>query len=217
MSGLDAILDVMRPQVADCPDVSLIWAAMQAARQLCREARCYRHTVAVDIRAGYGRYRLVPNWFAFTDEATAERDSVQVIGVKAVQIGGVPYEPSSPEEFNAPDGYGRVVIYEPDEVEVFPVPAVDRDGGLTVNCVLNLKASATMIPFALQALYGDQIAKGGIAALKAMPNVAWSDPRGAAGIKAEFDADIAMARFRADKQGRPRAFRTIPAWGSGAR
>lgn len=205
--SLDPVLDAIRPEVGgDCPEPTLQWAALRAARQFCQESRALRRTLVLDIKSGLRIYRLEPNWLALTDAALADRDAVEVIGVKAVEVGGVPYDPAGPEQFREDGGGGLVVIYEPNVVEIFPSPPADVPSGLKVSAVLRPKREATLLPERLTTMYCEQIARGAIAVLKGMYNESWSDSKGAADKQSEFVDDIGIARARADIQGRPRGF-----------
>lgn len=208
MAVLDDVLDLMRPHLGGgCPEISMKWAALQAARELCREARCLRRTIEIDTIAGYSRYRAEPNWLAITDEQLAQRDAVEIIGFRAIEVEGTPYDADGPEAFSQRDGGGRAVIYEPDEVEIFPEPTESLAAGLRLNAVLSIKASAALIPEQLGSRYRDLIASGARAILEEMPNETWSNPQAAAWRRQQFVTGIASARTRADMQARPRGFR----------
>lgn len=208
MAVLDDVLDLMRPHLGGgCPEISMKWAALQAARELCREARCLRRTIEIDTIAGYSRYRVEPNWLAITDEQVADRAAVEVIGFKAVEVEGTPCDPEGPESFRQTEGDGYVVIYEPDEIEIFPAPSTSSTGALRVNSILSIKAAATVIPSQLGPRYRDLIASGARAVLEEMPNETWSNPSMATWRRQQFMTGIASARTRADMQARPRGFR----------
>lgn len=212
MASFDSIVALVRPQAALCPEVSLRWAILQAARRFCQETRYLRRPIVLDQALGYGRYKLVPNWLALNTDQEVERDALDVIGIKAVEVDGVPLTPDSPERFPQTYGAGRVVIYEPDEIEIFPWTDAAVSQAIAAQCILRPKIDATVLPTSIVTLYADQIAYGALSLLKQMPSSAWSDPPGAARSAAEFTKAIGMARYRADRQGSPRGFNTIAGW-----
>jgi len=208
MAALDEIYELILPQLAGAPpDPALRWAVVRAARRFCQESRALRMPVTVDLVAGTAAYRLVPNWPVSDVDAAAEREAVDVIGVQAVEVDGRPYTPRLPQTFSQlGSACGVFVIYEPDEIEIFPTPSESKADGLAATVVLVPKISATTLDRKLRVQYADQVSTGALALLKAMPNEAWSDPKGAADSEASFRADIGIARARSDMQALPHGF-----------
>lgn len=208
MAALDEIYELILPQLAGAPpDIALRWAVVRAARRFCQESRALRMPVTADLVAGTAAYRLVPNWPVSDVDSMAEREAVDVIGVQAVEVDGRPYTARLPQTFSQlGDACGVFVVYEPDEIEIFPTPSESKSDGLAATVVLVPKIAATTLDRKLRVQYADQVGTGALALLKAMPNEAWTDPKGAADAEKSFGADIGIARARADMQALPHGF-----------
>jgi len=208
MASFDDLYALIEPELASAPpSVSLRWATLRAARRFAQESRTLRMPCVLDTVARQSLYQLVANWPVNGGEQAAEQAAVDVIGCRAVEVDGTPYMPASPQTFAQSRGCEEFVVYEPDEIEIFPTPTSAKAGALAATVVLMPKVAATVLPRKLVKLYAEQIAAGAVAILKAMPNEAWSDPVGAREKQAWFDSEISSARAQADMQAMPHGFR----------
>lgn len=212
MATLDPILDLIRPQIALCPEVSMQWATVMAARRFCQETRFLRETSLVDTVEGQQRYRAVKNWDASTPELAQIRDNVEIIGIYAAQVGAdAPQGFSSPREFpQTITNNDLCILYPPDQVAIFDANIGTTQYGLRLEVILQPVVAATVVPDRLITLHDRRIATGAIAILKAMHNEAWTDKPGSLDSESEFRDEIAIAQVRSDMQHRPRMFRTVP-------
>lgn len=208
MATYDAILDLVRPQLALAPEVSMRWATLMAMRRFCQESRYWRETVTLDVNLGQERYKLLRNWLAITQDQLDERDNAEMVGIQAVQVDGEPYEFSGALAQRQQGSSGRyAVAYPPDEVSIFPLPDSTIASGLQVSVVVRPKPNATVLPQDVVTMFAEQIGGGALAILKRMKGEPWSDAAGAIEHESVFRDEIAIAQANADRQHRPRGFR----------
>jgi hypothetical protein len=207
MASFDPVLDLMRPRI-DAPEITMRWAALEAARRFCWESRAYREWVELDLKAGYPTYTLVPNVFVLTDDDVENRDNSEVIGIEAVEVEGVPYDPVGPEQVSAEHADGVYVFYPLNTVQLFQPPAADVVSGLRVRVVIQPVVAATGLPDGLNARFARQINFGATALLRQMSNEPWSNAGAAAADAQMFERAIVEERVRADLQYRTRSIRT---------
>lgn len=186
------------------------WGIQQAVRQFCQHTRYLRESIVISQVAGQSRYKLAPNWLAITQEDLDYRNSLDVIGVKAIEVDGSPFRQATPEL--ASGSSGVYVLYEPDEVVIFFASDSSKPGNIEVSCVLRPKIDTFIVPASIATLYAGQVANGALARLKMMPNEAWTDMNGAALNNALFNTEMDLARFRADRQGATKGFYTLGGW-----
>lgn len=212
MATLDPILDLIRPQIALCPEVSMQWATVMAARRFCHETRFLRESSLVDTVAGQQRYRALKNWEVPTPDLQSIRDNVEIVGIYSVEINDVfPYGFSSPREFpQSTLGNDLVILYPPDEFAVFDDALETKTAGIKVDVIVQPIIGASVLPDRLIVLHNWRIVLGAVAILKGMHNEAWSDKPGSLEKESEFRDEIGIAQARSDMQHRPRHFRVKP-------
>lgn len=183
---IDDALTFILVDMPSCPAPLASQNLLLAAREFCRESRCWKQELdPIPLVSGTRDYDLMP-----------DNNQAQVFLVERVECPGMPplvvldsTQNRSVDWLTATGQPQRVRVSEDMQtLQLYPLPSGEALAALHVTVRLIPKLTATLLPDSILERHIEALAQGAKARLMAMSNRPWSDPAGSSMNRALFAA-----------------------------
>lgn len=189
MAALSALFRWILPYTPACPDPLVETHIVTAARDWCRETRCWRSTETIAVTGTETDIAIAP--------AGAELFEIDLARFDDNELDPVPYTGQLPEE-GIPT---QITQASPGTVMLLPA---GQAGTLKVSVYLMPAIDADALPDDLINRFGEFIAHGALAGLLGVPGQPYSNPAQAEYFRKLFQGRQAAA-FNQNRRGQQRA------------
>jgi len=185
---LKTILPLIRPDVPQCPDVTIEQYLVRAARKFCEESRVWQQWENEPIYPGLETYPLEPE-----HGEVAAISKVQTEGGE--ELRALDYTLAGDEEFNrqAMQGVQGYTFDPPATLHIQGTPTQDME--LFIRVALKPTLSDAIAPLWLVERYEEALVAGTLYRLMMLTGKTWSSPDFAAVHKRTFESGVASARI----------------------
>lgn len=164
----------------------------KVVREWMKRTTCIRQTFAFNTVAGVSDYQLNPTTGLVSSIMAVWQDP-------ASDPLGVAYEDMRRNALAARPTHWWETI--PGVVKLYPTP--DAVYPITVNAVITLSHSDTVMPEELVAAYGEELTSGVLSMMMSMPGKPWTQSRAAVDMGRVFNGAIKTARGKIRDGGQP--------------
>ena len=198
---LDNLFGGVIVEATDCPEALALLMLSRSAREFCTESGIWEEDLEpIQLVAGAPEYDLDP------------QETGEVVRVVSATLDGADIDTTIPNDlpptWRTDTGTPTAVMIEVETVRPYPTPT--SAGTLVIRAALRPKLGTTSIPRAIEE-WGEEIAAGALARLKAQADKPWSDRGAVAAYRETFKDAISAAQARAIRGRGNRKLRVRPA------